>query len=126
MNNARVPEVDTAQPAQLVDSGASPDMRSIQLKALEGKIRTLKRQVENMQRALHDRNVELDALHHVWCDGGCTSGTHRWSEQTITEEVVAEAERNTKRLRRWFESFKYRNKMGWNGPTPVSPSDDRQ
>lgn len=116
MNEARVPEADTGQPAKLDDGGASPSVRSIQ--RLEGKLRTLKRQVTYMQRALHERNVQLDALHHVWCDGGCKGGTHRWTEQTITEEVVAEAERNTKRLRRWFESFKYRNKMGWNGPSP--------
>lgn len=110
-----MPEADMDRPAKPDDGGASPSTRSI--RELEGKIRTLKRQVTTMQRALHERNVQLDALHHVWCDGGCKSGTHRWTPQTITEEVVAEAERNTKRLRSWFESFKYRNKMGWNGPT---------
>lgn len=122
MNNARVPEADTAQPAKLVDSGASPDMRSIQIKALEGKIRTLKRQVEHMQRALHERNVSLDAMHYVWCDGGCKGGTHRWTPQNVTEDVVAEAERNTKRLRHWYLNYLHRNKMGWNGPTPDSAS----
>jgi hypothetical protein len=64
-------------------------------------IETLRRELRKMQIAIERKNRELDALHYVWCDGGCETGTHRWSEPTITEEVVQEAERNTKRLRQW-------------------------
>lgn len=121
MNEPGIPKADTAQPAKLVDGGASPSTRSIEIQRLEGKIRTLKRQVTAMQKCLHERNVSLDALHYVWCDGGCTGGTHRWTPQAVTEEIVQEAERNTQRLRRWWNSFQYRNKMGWNSaPQPQS------
>lgn len=110
MNDARVPEADTAQAANLVDGGASPSARSIQ--QLEGKLRTLKRQVTYLQQALHDRNLQLDAMHYVWCDGGCKAGTHRFTPGPITEEVVAEAERNSRRLRTWFNNHQLRLKRG--------------
>ncbi len=72
------------------------------------KIRSLKREIRIMQKALEDRNRALDAMHYVWCDGGCKTGAHRWTENTITEDVVAEAERNTIRLRRWFNNSESR------------------
>lgn len=50
------------------------------------------------------RNKQLDALHFVWCNGGCSGGVHRWSENNVTEELVLEAERNTARLRTWLEN----------------------
>jgi hypothetical protein len=51
---------------------------------------------------LRRKNLELDALHFVWCDGGCADGVHRWDHGVLTEAIVAEAERNTARLRRWW------------------------
>lgn len=69
----------------------------------------LRRQIRIMQESLERKNKELDALHHVWCDGGCKTGVHRWTENTVTEEVVALAERNTARLRRWLENMKHRS-----------------
>lgn len=105
-DNARMPEADTGRTANPEHGGASPSTRSIQ--QLEGKIRTLKRQIHFLNQALHERNVSLDAMHYVWCDGGCKSGTHRFTPGPITEDVVAEAERNTARLRRWLNNRKYR------------------
>lgn len=50
-----------------------------------------------------DRNLELDALHYVWCDGGCEGGVHRFGEHPpVTAELVATAIRNTERLRAWY------------------------
>lgn len=49
------------------------------------------RRILRMQADAHRRNEEMTALHYVWCSGGCRGG--------LTEEIVAEAERNTKRLR---------------------------
>jgi hypothetical protein len=68
----------------------------------------LRAQIREMQAAAERRNRELDALHLVWCDGGCPSGVHRWSDLLVTEELVAAAERNTCRLRRWYTAVKSR------------------
>ena len=38
----------------------------------------LRRQIGMALYNNHRRNVELDALHYVWCDGGCEGGTHRY------------------------------------------------
>lgn len=65
-------------------------------------------EIRRLQVCLEEKNRALDALHYVWCSGGCKSGTHRWTEQSITESVVEEAERNTRRLRAWFEARKLR------------------
>lgn len=84
---------------------------SLKLLEVTNELTEAKETIKNLQWELtkqrdnnHERNVELDALHYVWCDGGCKSGTHRFTEQTITEEVVLAAERNTKRLRRWYDA----------------------
>jgi len=71
-------------------------------------IENLRAEIRKMQLALERKNRELDALHYVWCDGGGATGTHRWTVQNITEEVVKEAERNTDRLREWWENAKFR------------------
>jgi len=68
------------------------------------KYKKLKREVTILQQALHKKNLELDAMHYVWCDGGCDSGVHRWTEDTVTEEIVRLAEINTIRLRRWYNN----------------------
>lgn len=65
-------------------------------------------EITTMNAVLHRKNVELDALHMVWCDGGCPRGVHRWSDELVTEEIVAAAERNATRLRRWFDAACFR------------------
>ena len=63
------------------------------------------RELANLNGALKTKNKQLDALHFVWCDGGCGSGVHRFGEMKdveLTEEIVRQAEANTKRLRTWF------------------------
>ena len=70
----------------------------------------LRRQLGFKDEALHRKNLELDALHFVWCDGGCASGVHRFGEHpALTEEIVAEAERNAVRLRRWLSNAQARS-----------------
>jgi len=73
---------------------------------LAEQVKALKREVTQARSNNEERNRELDALHYIWCDGGCQSGAHRYcgSPDDITEEVVAAAERNTLRLRRWFQN----------------------
>ena len=48
------------------------------------------------------RNLEMDALHYVWCDGDYMA-VHRWSEGEITQAIVDLAKHNTARLEAWFE-----------------------
>jgi hypothetical protein len=79
------------------------------------RIARLRAEIRQMQAAAERRNRELDALHLVWCDGGCPSGVHRWSDLVVTEELVAAAERNARRLRRWYGAVKFR--LGLKPPT---------
>lgn len=72
----------------------------------------VKRQLKDAVRNNRERNLELDALHYVWCDGGCKGGVHRWSDGEVTEELVQLAERNTARLRSWFENSKKTGEVG--------------
>lgn len=60
-------------------------------------------ELANLQEAQRAKNLALDALHWVWCDGGCGGGVHRWDHSAeVTEEVVSMAERYAGRLRRWL------------------------
>ncbi len=81
---------------------------------LREQVHNLRREITNTRSNNETRNRELDALHYVWCDGGCRSGVHRYCKSTgdITEDVVTTAERNTKRLRTWFENRKLRDRRG--------------
>lgn len=68
-------------------------------------IKRLREQIGRLELKAMVRNRELDALHYVWCDGGCPSGAHRWDEagpEGLTQAIVDEAVRNTERLKRWW------------------------
>lgn len=67
-----------------------------------------RREIAHLNDVLHRKNIELDALHMVWCDGGCYSGVHRYEDRPVTEEIVVAAERNTARLRRWFDVVRFK------------------
>lgn len=47
---------------------------------LEGKLSRLRCEVTELQEVLHAKNLQLDALHYVWCSGGCDGGMHRWTK----------------------------------------------
>lgn len=69
------------------------------------KIRWLKEEITDLKETLHRKNLALEAYDHVWCDGGCAGGVHRYDDlgpDTITEEIVQSAIRNTERLKRWW------------------------
>lgn len=89
---------------------------------LRQQVDNLRHQLTIAREAAERRNRDLDALHLVWCDGGCPSGVHRrqGQEVLVTEELVAAAERNTKRLRAWYEAVKFRYETY--GPDPADPS----
>ncbi len=77
----------------------------------------LKREISRAQRSLHEKNLALDASYYVWCSGGCQTGILRWQEEhsapPLTEEIVREAERQTKRLRQWLESGREKRRRGY-------------
>ena len=73
-------------------------------------------EITRLNDALHRKNVQLDALHFVWCDGGCASGVHRYDHGELTEEIVVEAERNARRLRAWWSNAAF--KKQWATWTP--------
>ena len=76
---------------------------------LQFKIQILKAEIDRSNRALHDKNMALDAMLWVWCNGGCTNGVQRYVPKSqLTEEIVATAERNTKRLRTWFRNNEFK------------------
>lgn len=61
------------------------------------------------------RNKQLDALHMVWCDGGCSGGMHRYTDKLTPDEVldlVAVAEANIARMKRWAAAAAYRAARG--------------
>jgi len=72
------------------------------IKTLREKIKQQAFQLTAQDAALREKNLALDAMHWVWCDGGCYGGTHRWSEKTLTAEIIAKAEQSIARMRRWF------------------------
>lgn len=72
------------------------------IETLRTQIKELRRQIGFKDETLARKNRELDALHYVWCDGGCDGGVHRWQDAPMTEEIIADAERNTRRLRAWW------------------------
>jgi hypothetical protein len=100
------------------NDGAPDDARIARLRAenvrLAEQVQKLRREVTIAKGNNEARNRELDALHYVWCSGGCEGGTHRYEGQPddVTEEVVQLAERNTARLRAWFENRKAKKARG--------------
>lgn len=93
-----------------------------EISALRERLRRQGSAMRQMQEAAQRKNRELDALHLVWCDGGCPSGVHRFQggEVLVTEELVKTAERNTGRLRCWYEAVRFRSETY--GPDPADPS----
>lgn len=78
------------------------------IRDLEAKIARQKRELAQKDRTLAARSRQLDAMAWVWCDGGCPGGVLRHTTGDLTEEIVAEAERNAARLRRWFDNAAFR------------------
>lgn len=72
-------------------------------------VRHLRRQVTHLREVLERKNRQLDALHFVWCSGGCDGGTHRYGDGRITKELVEEAVRNTYRLIAWFGNNEFKH-----------------
>ena len=76
---------------------------------LKNHIASLKWEIGHKDKTLKRKNRLLDALGMVWCDGGCNGGFNRYGDVELTEEMVSEVERNTKRLRTWLINKNYRD-----------------
>lgn len=83
---------------------------------LKEKIERLKAEVKQLNECLRRKNIALDAMHWVWCSGGCNGGVNRYIPEELTEEMVLAAEKNTCRLRKWYENHEFKNK--WAKMTP--------
>jgi hypothetical protein len=80
-----------------------------ELEALKERNRLQARELTALNEVLHQKNLELDAMHFVWCDGSCPGGVHRFTEGAqITEELIQRAERNVARLRSWYSGVEWR------------------
>ena len=98
-------EVDAAiKEIRRYDWHAPPDPDVIG--AMSKRIKELQAQLRRMQEGSERRNKQLEALHVVWCDGGCSGGCR----STVTEDLVVEAELNVKRLRTWWENRKFKGR----------------
>lgn len=76
--------------------------------ALAPELEEVRRQLTFQRDTNHRRNVELDALHYVWCDGGCEGGTHRYAHRApLDAETVEAAVRNTRRLVAWWNAHEF-------------------
>lgn len=64
------------------------------------------RTIKILQDCLHEKNLDLDAMGFIWCDGGCEGGVYRYNNKELTEEILQRAEKNVKRMRTWFENNK--------------------
>ena len=111
-------EVEPDRLARAALDAAAP----VLAEAVAQKVADLRSQVDHMRQVLERKNRLLDALHVVWCDGGCPGGVHRYQDADVlvTEELVVAAERNTARLRDWYEAVKFRYETY--GPDPADPS----
>ena len=63
-----------------------------------------KRELQWLYKVLERKNLQLDALGMVWCDGGCPGGVHRYNTREVTEEHVEFLEKNAARARRWIRN----------------------
>jgi len=80
-----------------------------EIERLRKKCKELGQEILCKNEFLHQKNLELDALGYVWCDGGCEGGTFRYhDDMELTENQVEIVERNTIRLRQWFENRRCR------------------
>jgi len=69
-----------------------------EVKQLKEQNRELRRQLKISQEAAHKKNLDLDAMHYVWCTGTC-KGVHRYCEsEDITAEQLTNVMNNTYRI----------------------------
>jgi len=81
---------------------------ALEIGKARNQISKLKQEITSQRENNHQRNLELDAMHYIWCDGGCGGGAHRFTENNLDQGVIDAAIRNTSRLVTWWVNHKYR------------------
>jgi len=74
---------------------------------MDEQVKRLKDEITMLNKCLRDKNLALDAIGYVWCSGGCEGGVLRYQDADtcqLTGEQVSMVERNTIRLRSWYEA----------------------
>lgn len=71
---------------------------------------SLRNEIRVLNESLYRKNVLLDALHWVWCTGGCPRGVHRYTPGALTEEIVSAAELAVKRMRASLDNSIFKEK----------------
>ncbi len=105
------------------------DRQADEIEKLKERITNQRRELEKLNEVAARRARELDAMWWVWCRGGCGTGVDRFRGQRVrlpdeqpllTEEIVELAEKNTERLRTWWESRKLQGRGigAVTGPNP--------
>ena len=78
-----------------------------QLGALRVRAKQQAWEIRNMQEIATLRNKQMEALHMVWCSGGCAGGVG--DRDSLTREKVLEAVTYTRRLVSWWNNRAYRD-----------------
>ena len=101
LNQASMEMLCAASPAAILELVA-------EVERLRSALAARNSELSDLQGVLRHKNLALDALHHVWCDGGCRTGIHRWTEEELTDELVRQAEYQVKRMRTWLNNKQFR------------------
>lgn len=95
--------------------------RACHIYDLETKVKELQKQITIQREAAEYRNRQLKAANLiVCCTGGCDTGI-MGSKEAISEEIVCEVERTAKRLRSWWNNYRYRQDRKVYGENPDPP-----
>ncbi len=79
----------------------------LRIKSLEERSCFQKQEITRLQETFREKNLRLDAMAWVWCDGTCKGGVFRHDHsRELTEELVLIAERNVARLRRKLHNLR--------------------
>ena len=78
-----------------------------QLGALRVRVKQQALEINNMREIATLRNKQMDALHMVWCSGGCAGGVG--DRENLTREKVLEAVTYTNRLVSWWNNRAYKD-----------------
>lgn len=82
--------------------------RACHIHDLEIKVKKLQIEITHQRKAAEYRNRQLEAANLIIsCTGGCDDGVIG-DKDKVTEEIVSEVERTSKRLRSWWNNYKYR------------------
>ncbi len=78
-----------------------------QLGALRVRVKQQAWEINNMREIATLRNKQMEALHMVWCNGGCAGGVG--DRENLTREKVLEAVSYTNRLVSWWNNRAYKD-----------------